>query len=341
MKKYKKIFQKIIICTLFLTVLITLNPIYKADENIQKTLYVKPESDNGNYSSIQQAVDNASENDTIYVFNGIYHENIIINKSLKITGEDNKKTVIDGDKKSFVILLNKNDIFISNLKIQNSNFGLITIGDKNISNNTVLNNVISNNSNGVFLQNSSCKNLIKNNSFENNKEALQLYQSSENKIVENNFIDIGQSAIILKEKSKNNIIENNNITGCSKGILVFRWSNDNSIKYNKLTKNDKAILIKKSYYNKIFGNDISYNTGGINLEYSKYNNVSKNYFSKNTKYAVYFVGSDNNVIYNDNIFLNNNEDIKEKTRPFQTPGFEFVFLLAFFVVLMFIKKSKK
>jgi len=38
----------------------------------------------GSYFSIQDAIDNAKPGDTVFVYNGIYHENIIIDKSIKL-----------------------------------------------------------------------------------------------------------------------------------------------------------------------------------------------------------------------------------------------------------------
>ena len=42
---------------------------------------------NGNYSKIQDAIDNASVGDTIYIWDGIYFENIVIDKSITLLGE--------------------------------------------------------------------------------------------------------------------------------------------------------------------------------------------------------------------------------------------------------------
>ncbi len=49
----------------------------------------------GNYTKIQDAIDNASSWDTVYVYNGIYYENIIIEtEGLSLTGQDKHTTVI-------------------------------------------------------------------------------------------------------------------------------------------------------------------------------------------------------------------------------------------------------
>ena len=59
------------------------------------TLYVGGSGPN-NYTSIQDAIDNASDGDTIYVYSGIYYENVVINKRINLIGEDRNGTIIDG-----------------------------------------------------------------------------------------------------------------------------------------------------------------------------------------------------------------------------------------------------
>ena len=49
------------------------------------------------YPTIQEAVNNASNGDTVYVRQGAYVENIIINKSISLAGENKSMTVIDGN----------------------------------------------------------------------------------------------------------------------------------------------------------------------------------------------------------------------------------------------------
>ena len=48
----------------------------------------------GNYTIIQKAVNNASDGDTIYVYSGIFYENIIINKSITLIGENKHTTIL-------------------------------------------------------------------------------------------------------------------------------------------------------------------------------------------------------------------------------------------------------
>ena len=81
-KQYAKIFLLLISSILLI---ITIIPSINSDEssNLQSRsiLYVGG-GGQGNYSTIQSAIDAASSGDTIYVFNGIYNEQINIDKTI-------------------------------------------------------------------------------------------------------------------------------------------------------------------------------------------------------------------------------------------------------------------
>jgi pectin methylesterase-like acyl-CoA thioesterase len=62
--------------------------------DVNNIIYV--DGGEADFTTIQDAIDTANEGDTIYVEKGIYCENIIINKSLILIGEDKEYTIIDG-----------------------------------------------------------------------------------------------------------------------------------------------------------------------------------------------------------------------------------------------------
>ena len=55
------------------------------------------------YQYIQDAINNSTNDDLIYVFSGLYFENFIIDKRLTLIGENESKTIIDGDYKNCII----------------------------------------------------------------------------------------------------------------------------------------------------------------------------------------------------------------------------------------------
>ncbi len=123
-------------CALIFVVIITILGLLLIAEAEAATIIVPD-----NYPTIQQAVNNAATGDTIFVRSGVYHENVVINKNLKIEGEDRKTTVIDG-KGSDSVRINNAEIEISGFTITNGKTGInffstgpLTIKDSTIENN--------------------------------------------------------------------------------------------------------------------------------------------------------------------------------------------------------------
>jgi len=72
----------------------------------------------GNYSTIQAAMENASNGDTIFVYPGIYGP-ITIQKSLHFIGFDKFTTVLNGTGRYDVVAIDANDVTLSGFTLQN------------------------------------------------------------------------------------------------------------------------------------------------------------------------------------------------------------------------------
>jgi parallel beta-helix repeat protein len=68
----------------------------------------------GNYSTIQSAIDDTQEGDMVFVYNGVYNEQLFIDRSIDLIGEDKNFTIIDGSTLEENIVLMK--INCSNVK---------------------------------------------------------------------------------------------------------------------------------------------------------------------------------------------------------------------------------
>ncbi|MDH7507450.1 MAG: NosD domain-containing protein [Candidatus Thermoplasmatota archaeon] len=193
----------------------------------------------GNYSFIQDAIDNASECDTIFIYNGTYYENVIVNKTVNIIGENKETTIINGFVKNendtyfvvFYVIANK--VKISNITVtndgykqdpqqyNNTGYGIIV----KANNTTIIGNVIKGNTIGIVLENA-FNNEIKNNKITN-------YNKNQNTFSEKNK-EIG----IFFNMSENNRIINNTITNFSgTGVRLSNTCKNNLLYYNNFINN--------------------------------------------------------------------------------------------------------
>ncbi len=165
----------------------------------------------GNYSKIQDGVNNASEGDTIFVYRGTYYENIDIDKIINLVGEDKNITIIDGGGKHDVICIhNDNDgVTLSGFTIQNSgNYSDEYTEDCGVdilsNNNTIQNNVVSYHPHcgiriGLANSNKLTKNIIKNNP----NNGLWVEFSDNNTIIDNIFFNNIFCGIEVDNRKKN------------------------------------------------------------------------------------------------------------------------------------------
>jgi len=269
------------------------------------TLYVGGSGPN-NYTKIQDAIDNANDGDTVFVYNGTYYENIIINKTINLIGENKNTTIIDGGLGLVdTVNITENRVGIRGFTITHSK-NLPNAGIKiNYANNVTISNCnISNNDHyGILLENSSINTISNCNISNNDHYGILLENSSINTIsncnISNNFDD-GISAWY----SSSNKISNCNIyTNDEAGISNWRSSN-NTISNCNIFKNGNSIWLGSSSNVTISNCDISNNDYGIFVSSSSNNTIyTSNIYSNN--YAIRLDSSPNNTIYNCNIYSNN------------------------------------
>lgn len=190
----------------------------------------------GNFTSIQNAVFNASEGGTVFVYNGTYDEQITVTKSINLVGLDRDTTIIRVNETGRAIYVVADWVNISGFtmlampdppwppvnifgvelyevehcKIENSRFQTNQIGVLLVSSshNAILNNTMINNVDGMILTNSE-KNLIVNNTlFSNNEAGIHIAESGDNVVVGNNASGNGGDGIHIFSSSNNAIYHN-------------------------------------------------------------------------------------------------------------------------------------
>jgi parallel beta-helix repeat protein len=252
------------------------------------TLYVGG-SGSGNYTTIQSAINDASDGDTVFVFDDSspYYENLVIDKSIDLIGEDKDNTIIDGNCMGKVIFVSASGVNINSFTIKNSISDKSEDCDTGIeidSNfNGIRDNIIISNYDGISINALSIHNVISDNTIlNNNNNGIYLYSSSNNIISENTISDNAGDSIKIRY-SNDNIISDNTISYNKKCGIHIQDSNDNNVRGNIVSNNGKnGIYLSDSRYNNIIGNTALKNEYGITVfYYSQNNNIYHNNFVKN------------------------------------------------------------
>ena len=192
------------------------------------TLYVGG-SGPGNYTSIQDAIDDASDGDTVFVYDDSspYYENLEVDKSINLVGEDRDTTIIDGGKIDDVINVTADRVNISGFTIQNcGNKTLYIYSDAGTDIRadycTISGNIfISNYANGIVLLWANNNVISDNILVDNEHTGIHLSHYSNNNTIRNNTVEQSHNAIELIIKCKNNTIINNTASHCELAGVNF------------------------------------------------------------------------------------------------------------------------
>jgi parallel beta-helix repeat protein len=310
--------------------------------NMGKAIITVDNEGDGDYTSIQDAIDSSNSGDTIKIYSGQYNETVVVNtESITIeginyelgTGDDEDIPIVNGQYidnvvkisadnvtlKTIVTINSKQAYFYGGIKIYSSHntiagcgtaanyYGLINYGMHNeITQNVIAFNAID----GVFNTEAN-NNLISNNYIsENGVNGIYLFDSESNTISDNTITLNEKDGIHIFNYCHDNQIINNFIKSNSiDGVKIF--SNENS--YNTIRGNEinsqgwNGIHFMKGYNNYILDNEIDGNNwDGIHFGNSDSNEIIGNTISYSANKGIYILypGSVNNQIYYNNIMNN-------------------------------------
>jgi nitrous oxidase accessory protein len=234
------------------------------------------------YPTIESAITNANDGDTIFVKEGTYVENPVISKSVSLVGEDRDTTVID---------------VTAGLKVERDNV-------------TITGLTIYDGWQGIAISANYCN--ISGNKITNCQYGIVLLSSENNSITGNILQSIGLSAAIQLSYSDNNLLNNNYIDSCTEGIQLRAGSSNNTVIENTITNcQDVAVRLlggyspPRWYYpndNTIMGNNISNSGCGTTVYGSNRNIISNNNYVNNT--VQFSANEDYFLIWGGNISVN-------------------------------------
>lgn len=247
------------------------------------------------YPTIQAAINIASEGDTVFVRNGTYLENIVVNKTLSIIGEETTTTIVDGSgKNQSVIEIVGDNITLSDFTVQNSSqaSGTSYAGVKiSGSGCTVTASYISKTKIGILVASSEACRLL-GNIIRESGQGIAIYDSSEVSVSTNNF------------------------TANTVGISLA-WSSNNTIMNNQIANSSLGghgiALLSNSTNNTIVNNNIAHNYHGIWLSGSTQNIILENTILNNMLLGIELSTSPNNTFYHNNLINNPTQVVTDNT----------------------------
>jgi len=274
------------------------------------------------YTTIQDAVNGSTDgNDTIFVYNGTYHEQVEVNVTTTLVGNGTNTTIVDSAKFHGPFKLLADNITISGFRCINSGVsgsGIKIMSENNTvygnllekndygirvyygKNNSIFENVFRGNNVGIYLQHSE-DNIIENNSMTENKKGILLSNSNWNVIMFNNCSSNSGRGIDLTETVSSNVtIRSNTCNDNNDGIAIT--GSDNNVSENCCERNEKSGIFIINCVNSTFRKNICSDNGnrGINLNdpISTGVLILSNICSDNNK-GIVVLGRNNNISKND------------------------------------------
>jgi len=218
------------------------------------------------YPTIQEAINHAGYQDTIYVKAGTYYEHVVVNRSVTLRAES-RRSIIDGNRSGAVITIRALNVTISGFTIRNggdvySGVSLFSseakLIDNNITNNwcgieydstrrnIVFSNSITNNLNAITGQMS--ESAITGNLIANNLVGIRLSNSRGNEISSNDIRDNRDAGIVIWDSYQNAIVGNNillNNRGNYSYAMVIGFCSYNKFYHNNIINRGKQVFFCK------------------------------------------------------------------------------------------------
>ncbi|MEA1907787.1 MAG: right-handed parallel beta-helix repeat-containing protein [Euryarchaeota archaeon] len=197
------------------------------------------------YPTIQSAIEAATNGDTIYVYNGTYMENLVVDKEVTLQGEDRSNTVIDGNGGN-VVSIKSPYVSINGFTIRNGGYGIyMAVGrDCKITDCDIHSNI-----HGIYFWRACRDNIISDCILHSNtNNGIFIFMSSSNNSITDCTAYLnGNNGIMLQKACSNNIVVNCDASSNQQnGICIFQVCAGNTIRDCSAHSNKRSgILIQK------------------------------------------------------------------------------------------------
>jgi parallel beta-helix repeat protein len=215
---------------------------FRVVEGASRVIYV-PED----FASIQAAINNATSADTVFVHQGLYYENIVVNKAVSLLGENKNTTIIDGSGLGSVILVNGVRVKISGFTLRNSGVGWPKSGIQVVNSylNTISDNLIQDNHIGILIDSSHANDIYRNYIIDTHY-GIYILNSRENKIDDNVILSSargGGGGGVVFSSSYGNTFEANLVKDSANVGVALISSYGNNFYFNNFVNNMHQVSV--------------------------------------------------------------------------------------------------
>jgi parallel beta-helix repeat protein len=244
------------------------------------------------FSTINQAVANASDGQTIFVRQGWYNESIIIDKPIWLIGEN--QTVIDAHSLGVDVIISHDNVNVTGFTMRNTPTPATGSWIEQMQGI----GVSQQRSNIQILNSESCN--IYSNNLTDGSIGISIENSSQNNVVNNNIYDNGYGIDI--DSSTNTSIINNVFEGNGMGITIENLSTANTIINNTLSNENYAIYLNSASGNMLRNNMLIHNLRGFGVtgtQLSAFINTVDSSNKIDGKPIYYLIGESNQIVPSD------------------------------------------
>jgi len=248
------------------------------------------------YNGISQALQVAKDGDTLFVHQGVYIDNVIINKKVTLLGEDtDTTTILNENNVDDCISIYANDVSIQGFTItsESETMSIETVGIRILENNIIIeNNVIMNHYNGIEFRYAEDIKIYRNDIFFNHNDGISTFDCHLFWVEYNDIISNGRYGISIGQ-SVDGFVEANYFQNQGRSGVEISESQSIRINQNIISNNfmngirfTDCIQFRRSSFNDIEENNIIENGDAEAFFYNCNNNWDNNYWNRTLPFVI-------------------------------------------------------